>query len=58
MSKEKIKKNDRILVYDIETTGLDVHLGDMVLQIGVCELNMETGEIKFIYEANIREDGR
>ena len=43
-------------VVDIETTGLDA-LYELILEIGIVELNLETGETKVLFNNFIKESG-
>lgn len=44
-----------ILILDIETTGLN-HNSDCILEIGIVSLNLETGEVKEVYDSLVKED--
>jgi DNA polymerase III epsilon subunit-like protein len=44
----------KISVIDIETTGLDIG-NDLILEIGICELNVSNGSIKKIFDKVVRE---
>lgn len=44
-----------ILITDIETTGFN-HKNDGILEIGAVSLNLNTGEIKEVFDSLLRED--
>lgn len=46
----------KILVIDIETTGFS-HSNDFILEIGAVELNLQTKEIKVVFDERIIEEG-
>jgi DNA polymerase III alpha subunit (gram-positive type) len=46
----------KILVVDIETTGLKPET-DFILEVGIVELDLETGDIEILYDAMVRENG-
>ena len=45
---------DKVAIIDIETTGLDPYF-DLILEIGIVELNLLTGETRVIFDSLIRE---
>jgi len=45
---------NKLLVIDIETTGFD-HKKDCILELGIVELNLETGEIKELLDVQFKE---
>jgi len=53
-----VKKDDgllhKIVVVDIETTGLDP-ISDIILEIGICELNLDTGECLKLFDKVVKE---
>lgn len=49
-------KDNCIYVVDIETTSTRPYDGSIV-EIGICELNLETGNVKCIFDEIVREDG-
>jgi len=46
----------KISVVDIETTGLNVDI-DYIVEIGIVDLDLDTGKIKVIYDKIVRELG-
>jgi len=46
--------SDKILVIDIETTGFN-HKNDCILELGIVELNLESGEINEIFDKQFKE---
>ena len=44
----------KVAVVDIETTGLDA-LNELILEIGIVELNIETGETKVLFNNFVKE---
>lgn len=53
--KEDYYTMDNILILDIETTGF-LNNGGSIVEIGIVELNLETGEIVELYDSLCRED--
>ncbi len=51
--KENINFN-RVAILDIETTGLDP-LKNLIIEIGIIELNLKTGETKILFDSFVRE---
>ena len=47
-------KDNKVAVIDIETTGLDPKR-DLILEIGIVELNLDTGEIRILFDSLIKE---
>ena len=47
-------KDNKVVVIDIETTGLDPKR-DLILEIGIVELNLDTGEISILFDSLIKE---
>ncbi len=47
---------NKIIIIDIETTGFNPG-NDLITEIGIVELNLETGEINPIYEELVKEEG-
>ncbi|MCL2032620.1 MAG: 3'-5' exonuclease [Methanomassiliicoccaceae archaeon] len=47
---------DEIYVIDTETTGLDGGPKDVVVDIGVCSVNLNKGEVKDVYESVVGYD--
>jgi len=45
---------DRVAVIDIETTGLDP-INDLIIEIGIIELNLKTGETKILFDSFVKE---
>lgn len=45
-----------VLIIDTETTGLGGYPADRVLEIGIAELDVQTGEVRPVYGAMIRYD--
>ena len=45
---------DRIAVIDIETTGLNP-IYDLIIEIGIVELNLKTGETRIIFDSFVKE---
>ena len=43
-----------VIVVDCETTGLDPHY-DLILEIGIVELNLLTGETRILFDSIIKE---
>lgn len=48
-------ENNKIIVVDIETTGF-LNDGGLILEIGIVELDLDTGYTKIIYNELVRED--
>ncbi len=46
---------NKILVLDIETTGF-LNQGGSIVEIGIVELNLDTGEINEVFNSLVRED--
>ena len=46
----------KVVVIDIETTGLDA-LYELILEIGIVELNLETGAPKVLFNNFVKEPG-
>ena len=44
----------KIAVIDIETTGLEPS-SDLILEIGIVELDLNTGDLKIIFDSYVRE---
>ena len=47
---------NKIIVLDIETTGF-LNEGGRIVELGICELDTETGARKIIFDSLIREEG-
>ena len=50
----KDSKNNKVAVIDIETTGTNP-FRDLILEIGIAELDLETGEIKILFDSLVKE---
>lgn len=50
-----MKNENKLLVIDIETTGF-LHQGGSIVEIGIVELDVVTGEAAIIYDSLCRED--
>ncbi|KKL79527.1 hypothetical protein LCGC14_2013960 [marine sediment metagenome] len=48
-------KGETIAVVDIETTGFS-HQNDCIIEIGICELDLDTGECRELFNKIIREN--
>ncbi|MBA7497209.1 3'-5' exonuclease DinG [subsurface metagenome] len=46
-----------ISILDIETTGLDIYF-DMICEIGLCSLNLDTGEIEPMFNIICQEENK
>ena len=47
-------KNNKVAIIDIETTGLDPKR-DLILEIGIVELNLVSGETKILFDSLVKE---
>lgn len=45
---------NKVAVIDIETTGLDP-VTDLIIEIGIVELNLETGETRILFDSFVKE---
>ena len=45
---------NKIIVIDIETTGLNPN-SDLILEIGIIKLNLDTGDTKLIFDSYVKE---
>ena len=45
---------NKIIVVDIETTGLNPN-SDLILEIGIIKLNLDTGDTKLIFDSYVKE---
>lgn len=52
--KENIVSNDKVVVIDIETTGFNKTL-DNILEIGIVELDINSGKIRILFNSLVRE---
>ena len=48
-------KNSKIAIVDIETTDF-LNNGGLIVEIGIVELNLETGEVKTLYDELVKEE--
>lgn len=53
----KLKSKEIVVVVDIETTGFDEKC-DAIVEIGMCKLHLETGEIEPLFNETVNEKDR
>jgi len=54
MRKKKNLSGNKVAVIDIETTGFSPE-NDLIVEIGIAEINLDTGEIEIIFDSLIKE---